>query len=344
MSAIQFVHRGTGIRVGPRSGILARAATDALAAPSIFNSQPWRWLVSDDAAELRADRTRQLVSLDPDGRLLTLSCGAALHHARTALTAAGVSSEVTRLPDAADPDLLAIIGLGAPVEPQLDDLRRYRAISLRRTDRRPFADLPVPPDALDPLQTAAEEHGAHLHFPKPASVVSLAVAAGHAATRQLADPAYHTDRNHWVHQGPGDTDGVPPDTTGPAAARPVQMRDFTADRPQPTAVADPPPLADRYARYAILFTDTDDPLAWLAAGEALSAVLLTATMHGLAISPMSDLVEVPESRRLLRDLLAGIGHPAIVLRIGLPGSTAPAPAAPRRTAAEAVELTDGDTP
>ena len=64
---------------------LHEAARQALAAPSIFNSQPWRWVVLPGALQLWADRSRQLVTADPQGRLLTLSCGVAAHHALVAI-------------------------------------------------------------------------------------------------------------------------------------------------------------------------------------------------------------------------------------------------------------------
>ena len=50
--------------------LLTRAAEVAGKAPSILNTQPWRWVVRDGVARLYADRSRQLRALDPDGRLL----------------------------------------------------------------------------------------------------------------------------------------------------------------------------------------------------------------------------------------------------------------------------------
>src|SRR5215213_1389114 len=80
---------------------LRAAAAAATAAPSIFNNQPWRWQVGHNVLRLWADRERQLVVADPQGRLLTISCGVALHHARVALAAAGHGVAVRRLPDPA---------------------------------------------------------------------------------------------------------------------------------------------------------------------------------------------------------------------------------------------------
>src|SRR6185503_16306307 len=109
MSAIQITDRGAAVRVSGESGVLARAALTARKAPSILNSQPWRWRVDGRTLELRADRSRQISALDPDGRMLTVSCGAALHHARVALAAEGVRTTIGYLPDPADRDLLATL-------------------------------------------------------------------------------------------------------------------------------------------------------------------------------------------------------------------------------------------
>jgi hypothetical protein len=83
-------------------------------------------------------------------------------------------------------------------------------------------------------------------------------------------------------------------------------------------------------------------LALLRAGEALSAVLLTASAHGLAAAPMTDVVEVPATRELLRQVLSGAGHPYAAVRIGIamPAATAP-PATPRRPASAAIEWATG---
>src|SRR3954469_25979696 len=96
-----------------RTAVLADAAQASLLAPSVFNTQPWRWRIAGDTMELSADPERRLDVTDPEGRLLLLSCGTALHHARTALAGAGWSATVERISDEAHPQLLARIRLGA---------------------------------------------------------------------------------------------------------------------------------------------------------------------------------------------------------------------------------------
>jgi nitroreductase len=324
---------------------LVEASSHALLAPSIFNTQPWRWRVTGDRLELHADRRRQLESNDPDGRMLTLSCGAALHHARVALAAAGYEPEVTRLPDLTEPDLLAVLRCGARREPDPATLRLKAAIARRRTDRRAYADAPVPPLALRALRDAVERADAYLHLVRTDQLPLLAIAAGEAGVAQSADPAYRAELSRWTHRPSGSGDGVPPGTAVRPGPRRMPTRDFAPDG---RAGLDAGAGTDRGAAFAVLFGSSDDPAGWLRGGEALSALLLTATDAGLAAAPMSDLVEVSWSRQILRQLLSGIGEPYLVVRIGIaeraaepaganPG-TPPAepPASPRRSPADVV--------
>ena len=69
----------------PTRSEVERAVSHGVRAPSIHNTQPWRWRYRHGVLDLFADRTRQLPALDPDGRSLLLSCGAALELARLGL-------------------------------------------------------------------------------------------------------------------------------------------------------------------------------------------------------------------------------------------------------------------
>jgi hypothetical protein len=86
---------GTGPR--PRSKqTLARAVQQSILAPSVHNTPPWRFIIGLDNLEVLADRTRQLAVLDPTGRELLISCGAALLNARIALSVDGYPPQVER--------------------------------------------------------------------------------------------------------------------------------------------------------------------------------------------------------------------------------------------------------
>src|SRR5690242_17336313 len=92
------------------SDVLAGAAAEAARyAPSILSTQPWRWRVRPGRMELFAEPRRQLGVTDPDGRLLILSCGTALHHACVALAAKGWTARVVRTPSMFTTGPLAVL-------------------------------------------------------------------------------------------------------------------------------------------------------------------------------------------------------------------------------------------
>src|SRR4051794_41144837 len=141
-------------RMDERMEALEHAADHAMLAPSVHNTQPWTLVLHDARLELRADRARQLHALDPQGRELAESIGAALCNIRVALAARGWAVEVDRLPNAAQPDLMAVVlpvpGAPEPALAQLND-----AVRQRHTNLRGFTADRVPADVLDHLAAAA---------------------------------------------------------------------------------------------------------------------------------------------------------------------------------------------
>ena len=314
---------------------LEAAAQAALYAPSVFNTQPWRWRLSGDTLELSADRTRALSATDPDGRLLLLSCGTALHHARVALQAAGYHVHVERLPRGGATGPLArltVLGFANP-DPQAE--RTAAAIPMRRTDRRAFSDRAVSGELLTRLRQTVEAEGAYLHVVRRDQMPMLATSAARAADAEASDPAYRAELKHWTSRPPHSGDGVPAETAVQRAPRRVPVRDYA---PGATAGLTPGEGFDLGASYVVLFGLTDQPEALLRGGEALSALLLAATADGLATAPMSDTIEVEWPRHLLKSLLSGVGEPYLTVRLGYQDAAAPLPPAPRRRAADVIQI------
>jgi len=108
-------------------------------APSLHNSQPWRWVAEGDVLDLFADPTRIGRHTDSTGREVIVSCGAVLDHLRVAMAAAGWQSHIDRFPNPNNLDHLASVSF-SPMEFVTDAHRALaEAIRRRRTDRLPFA-------------------------------------------------------------------------------------------------------------------------------------------------------------------------------------------------------------
>src|SRR3954471_17451638 len=91
------------------SSELTVAVEAAIRAPSVHNTQPWGFRITNGRIDVFADRTRQLRVSDPDGRALRVSCGAAIFNLRLGLAHVGFASEVRLRPDPDDADLLASV-------------------------------------------------------------------------------------------------------------------------------------------------------------------------------------------------------------------------------------------
>jgi hypothetical protein len=311
---------------------LDSAAREALLAPSIFNTQPWRWRNTGTTLELLADWSRQLTVADPSGQSLIVSCGAALHHARLCLAADGWSASVERT--TGDRDLLARITVDGRVAPDPGAMALRDAISIRRTDRRPYADEPVPPETLDALVEAAAAEGVRTHRVRMDQMPMLAIAVSIAAATEMADPEYRVELMRWTNRPTWSDDGVPADTAVAKVPRRVPVREFVLAPNEGLPVA---PGGDRGAVYLILHGEGTGINDWLRAGEALSAVLLTAVSRGLAVAPLTDVLEVAHPRDLVTGLLGGQGVAYVLVRCGFAIDPTPLAAAPRRDATEVID-------
>lgn len=310
---------------------LMQAANAARHAPSFHNTQPWRWVVRGETLELYAVPERQLATADPEGRLMLLSCGAALHHARVALDAEGRRHTVDR--PAGEP--LAVIRPQEQGEIDLAAVRHVQMMRVRRTDRRTVADEPLGADTVRTLTAAAEAAGVRTHVLNRDQVIELAVLVEQAQKTEDRDDRLRTEAAAWLGgDRPGGT-GVP---AGAIPADPPQTTVAERDFHTPGTLA-AGPGHDAAATYAVLYGPGDERADWLRAGEALSALWLTATENTVTVLPISGPVEVPFTRQRLRHLLGDLGFPYVAVRLGHadPEHAGPAPT-PRLGAEQVVEV------
>jgi nitroreductase len=323
---------------GRPSQTLLECLVAACAAPSIHNTQPWLFRPRGDSVDVLVDRSRQLATLDPEGRELMVSVGAAVFNLRLAVRAHGHETRVRLMPDRAEPDLAARVSIEKAAAPPAGVVALAGAIPHRHTNRRPFADTQVPFGTLEELAGAAAAERAALLAVDPALRAGVLSLTRTAENRMRANPWYRWELAAWTTPGGvGRRDGVPRSAFGPRdTSGALPLRDFALGQGAPTATVEfePDPTL------VLLFTAGDTQLDWLRAGAALERVLLTATVRGLAATPLSQVVEVPKLRELLADAITGQVVQTI-LRIGYP--TAQVRATPRRPVDDVI-VHPGHTP
>jgi nitroreductase len=309
----------------------------ATRAPSVQNSQPWRWRVGADSLHLYADLSRHLPSTDPDRRDLMLSCGAALHHCVVALAVMGWQAKVHRFPNPAEPEHLAAVKVHRHPATELD-VTLAAAIPRRRTDRRHYSPWYVPSGDITVMGTRAASAGVMLREVHSLSKLKNIVAQ--AVRQHATDSDYLAEMATWSGQH-ASVVGVPARNTPPSdSSAPLPGRLFASP-----ALAQPPDTepADDNAVVLALGTKDDSLLARLRAGEAASLVLLTATAQGLASCPVTEPLEIPETRDAVQTGVFDVsGFPQMLLRVGwAPANADPLPATPRLPLGEVVKWLDG---
>lgn len=327
----------------------------AVRAPSLHNTQPWTFVLRKGVLEIRADRTRQLMATDPDGRQLVVSCGAALFGARLAVRGLGHLGHVELCTGTWEPDLLARLHVGQAVPAAPEEVSLMDAVPGRYSLRAGFAGGAVDAGLLDSLrQAAASERGVLLLLDEPDRRLAVAELVATADRAQRASPEVRRELAQWTSRQPHHADGVPawayPDLPPTPDPEQFAIRDFLAASSRP-ARSVPTAAADRAARTtttggppvaAALLTRADTRVDWLHAGQALYRLLLTAAAGGVQASLHSQPFGLLGLRRLVRGELTGGAEPQLLLQLGHPiDSGAGGRATPRRPVADVLSLADG---
>lgn len=299
----------------------------ACRAPSLHNSQPWQWVADHGALQLFLEPTRVL-DYDRSHREALIGCGAALDHLRVAMAAAGWHTQVDRFPNPHDPNHLASLEFTPMDHVTEDHRRRADAILVRRSDRLPFR-WPTDSDSLEPmLRDVVGTETVRLDVLPDELRPQLAEASQIATSLRLYDSAYHTEIGWWTGQFRA-LDGIPYSSLVSAAEgeRVDVGRHFPVTRGVDRRVEVP----EDHAKIVLLSTDADGRTDALAAGEALSAVLLECTMAGLATCTLTHMTEVRPIRELIVAMMGYDNQPQVLVRVGVaPAMESLPPVTPRR--------------
>ena len=316
--------------------VISSALRLACRAPSVHNSQPWRWVSENAVLHLFVDRRRRVDVADRSGREAIISCGAVLDHLRVAMVAAGWQAHIARFPNPNDKDHLASVEF-SPLTFVTDTQReRADAILQRRTDRLPL-DLPTYWETFEPvLRSSVDETVAMLDVLSDQMRPQLAQASQITEILRRDDASYQAELQWWTAPF-ALFGGVPPDAlpSWSERQRVDVARDFGSrghERRRREVSAD-------WSKVVVLSTAEDTRSEVLRCGEALSTVLLECTMAGMATCTLTHLIEFDKSRDIVRRMLAEGGEPQVLIRVGIAPPMEDLPAAtPRRPLDDVLEI------
>jgi len=300
-----------GAGFGPVEAALLREVGGA--APSIANSQPWRFAVGADRVDVWTDPERSLPAVDPDGRQRLISCGAAVLNLRLAVANLGFDPLLRLCPTPDDPEHVAAVRRGAPVAPTREDRRLYEMVHWRHTNRADYRPQPLPAPVLRRLVAAVQQESAALRLIDRSTerpVIAALVVRG--VEDEAHSPEVRREFVRWLSDDPEPATGT---SVGSWLASPYPMPVLSGqDRLAPGERAGMERLVEG-STLAVLHTAGDEPVDWLRAGQALQRMLLTTTADGVAVSFLNQPIEMPELRAELRGLL-DTGAPQLLVRLG----------------------------
>jgi len=320
--------------------VIKNAVQLACRAPSLHNSQPWHWVVEGSTVHLHRDKDRSLRSTDHSGRETLLGCGAVLDHFRVAMAAAGWTAHVDRFPNPNNHLHLASIDF-TPMELVTDGHRRRAdAVLTRRTDRLPFDRLPNWPSVESQLRGAVTSDAVRLDVIADELRPELAQASQLTESLRLYDSYYHAELDWWT--GHFETrEGIPRSSLVSASEgdRVDVGRNFPV-----AATGDRRIGVDHdHSTILVLSTYDNESLSVLQCGEMLSAVLLEATMAGLATCTLTHITELEASRHIVATLIDQTTTPQVLVRVGLVSELEGLPPpTPRRPMSEVFEVRSTD--
>jgi hypothetical protein len=328
-------HEMSGLgRLGVEAAIAAAAR-----APSAHNAQPWLVRVVGDRVRVRVDESRWLRHGDPARRDLHLSFGAFTEALRLAFAAAGVLAEATdATASAVDLVLKEGAAAGGRERGLASLLRRRQTSRLRYSPRAPETA------ALEELVGVAKQAGLDLHLVgKDAAERRDVDAWFYAAARESwLDGRAVAELATWTRVDPEGArrpvDGL---STHCLGLSPVETAGFVAATRAGLwraahATFFAPVLAATLARAEARLVEESPFVGVLVApgdagvaGAGLLHVWLAATRLGLALAPVSVLLD-RRGWELGRQL--GVAPPRLVTAFRL-GRSAPAPRSGRRAVA-----------
>jgi len=271
----------------------------AILAPSSHNTQPWKFLVGEDELQVFVDETRWLKVADPDRRDLYISVGCALENLLIAAEHFGYSHQIEYFPEGED-SLVAMVKL-TPKEKREKphDHTLFKAIPRRHTNRTLYEDRPIPESDMVLLHACCEEEG-FWFFPtsEAPNEAELKRRIDELITRadviQLTDREYKAELGYWIGQGVFGSSWLMA-KVGQLAVSYLNISKEQTKKDSELLLSAPVLVA--------MGSTGDDRKSQVKIGQIFERVALTATHLGIAVHPMSQILEIPEVKDEVSKLL-----------------------------------------
>ncbi|GAB3887457.1 NAD(P)H nitroreductase [Kibdelosporangium lantanae] len=258
-------------------------------APSVHNTHPWVMELHGRSVQFYERWDVALPRHDPKGRDRLMSCGAAVTNLVLAMRVMGWGTDVQLVPGHTHPDLVATVTAVRRQPPSEAEADWYAAIPYRHSHRDAFAGAPAP-EEVQAVRAALLGERVGVRQLSAADADPVAGLLVHTADLLRHDRLYQRELRRWMgvrHIG---------------------------------HVPDHRALADQMAHECVLVVETvdDGRRDHLLAGMAVQRAWLAATHLQLAMSLITQPLQLREVRAGLSERLELPGFPHALVRVGRP--------------------------
>lgn len=274
----------------------------AVLAPSLYNSQPWRFHIYADRIEISADESRRLPHIDGDDRGLLISLGCALENLLIAAEHFEYGWQLSLSNNGDNPAALLRLLPGCPMEHGRDPAL-FDVITTRRSGSQVFGEDVIDNNDVDWLREFCLESALDVYAVRnPEKRTALAELCAQAHAIQQANDQCRSQISAWQRAVTG---------RGRLAEWLAQLLSpfgHGADEPS-AAVLDAPAL--------IVISALDRSTSnCLQCGQAFQRMGLAAANLGMMFYPVDVLLQVESLQPALKDLLADSRETLMIFCVG----------------------------
>lgn len=265
----------------------------AILAPSSHNSQPWLFRVDDARVELHADERSWLRESDPDRRELYISVGCAVENLVIAAQHFDLPPAIEFASDEGGPVVIVDLQSSDSTEPRRPR-NLFRAIPERRTSHAHFYERAPGDDVFETFEQLVYESDVDLHvITSEATRKTLARMQAEADQEQMKDEDYRRELGEWIGTG------ALGDSWPKARISQFVVTHFDIGKSEGANNAS---FIESSPAVALITARDDSARSRLRAGQLYQRLALAAAAEGVAIHPLSQMLEIDEYRHALGEV------------------------------------------
>jgi hypothetical protein len=282
----------------------------AILAPSSHNTQPWKFSVEENLISAYVNKDRWLKVADADRREMYISVGCALENLLVAADHFGYDHEIAYFPEPGNEKLIARVSL---VEAEdwnsLSYPDPFDAITARHTNHKQYNPQSITPEALRPIQDCCTEEGVSLRLIDDRELRrefdQLVIRAD---AIEFANPEFRDELGYWIGEG---AFGMPwlLEKMSQLALSYLDLGGWAAKKDSDVLMSAPV--------LGLLSSRADDRESQVKVGRVFERIYLKATLMGISIQPMSQVLQVAEVKREVASLISEVNlFPQQPFRLG----------------------------